>query len=142
MEPGRCRVEIQFGHVVEDVDEHLPDLQHFGFADGRSPGISIVVSPHRGDRRNFSERAKNVRVSDVTCVDDIVAAPQRLDRFRPEKTVSVGDKTDLSCGGRRHWRWLTISRQTRPGDSDDTTDLRLKPPLAFLAPFRKGFPIL
>lgn len=95
LEPRRCRVEIQLGQVVNDVDNRVAYLQHFGFADGRRPGTVVVVSPHRGDRRNFSKRSENVRVADVARVDDIVAAPQRLDRLGPQESMSVGDKTNF-----------------------------------------------
>jgi hypothetical protein len=83
------------------------------------PSGRVVIAAHRGKRRYGIQLGQHCGVADIAGVDDEVAAAQKLGGFRPQQTVSVGNKPDA--------RHRAVSGQTDlfraaggvKGDADD-----------------------
>ena len=93
-EARRRRIEVKVRDVVENIDEDIVSLQHVGLSDSIGPRAFVVVATHHGDWSQTFERFNNLRVSDIACVDNEIAAAKKGDRLRPQETVGIGDEAN------------------------------------------------
>jgi hypothetical protein len=55
----------------------------------------VDVPANRGHRRDCPEAVEDADRADVSCVEDVVDARERVDHLGSQKTVRVGDHADL-----------------------------------------------
>ncbi len=82
METGRDRVQIQLCEIVNDINKNRANVNDLRFAQPGSPSTVVVVAAHRGNGREFSKLLNDVPVTDVTRMDDQVAAAKNIHRLR------------------------------------------------------------
>ena len=93
-EPGRRRVEIQFVHVMQDVDECAANLGNGCRGQRGRPSAGVHIPPHCYYRRNGPQRVQNLGSTHVTRVDDQVRAGQRAHCLRPQQAMRIRDQPD------------------------------------------------
>ncbi len=78
------------------------------------PVAGIDVSSDRSDRRNPTQQADNVRVTNIASVDDMRRPGKPLLSLRPQEPVGVRyDSNPQHCA---------VSLDTRPNDVSDCLD--------------------
>ncbi len=94
----------------DDVDRLLQQLGPKDVREKESPArdrqarnfvtiIIIIIPANERHRRDGAQRVKDVIAADVAGVEDRVHARQRLQRFRTDQSVRVGDDADLWLRG-------------------------------------------
>lgn len=77
---------VRTGEDVRDENRFPPgDLQPFAV---------VHISADERDRGDFTQRVEDVIPADVAGVDDRLGAAERLESFRPDQAVRVGDDAD------------------------------------------------
>jgi len=94
-------IEVKLLSIVQDVKRLAGNFQHFGNGQAIGPSLSINVPANSGERRNLAQLNKDCRITDVSRMNNVVATAERLQGFRAEEAVSVGDDADndLSLAG-------------------------------------------
>src|SRR5919198_2410177 len=90
-EAGGRGFEVEMSQVVDHEDPcpgEVEDRRGRQPAGQRSP---IYVPSHGGDRGDLPERLEDRRVADVTRMNYVVRAAQRLERRRAQQAVGIGD---------------------------------------------------
>jgi len=89
----------------DDVDRFLQQLGSKDVREKKSPAgdgdarnfvtVAIIIIPaNERHRRDGAQRVQDVMAADVAGVEDRIHARQRLQRFRANQTVRVGDDAD------------------------------------------------
>lgn len=92
------RIESQCLHVVQHQDTPALEFHGTGIGKAARPLPFVIVSTHGVNRRDSVQFVQDLRLADVARVDDDAAAAQCIERFGPQQTVGVGDKTDELAG--------------------------------------------
>lgn len=108
-ETGCSRIEIQIVHVMDEIEQALPDLNNFVPGKGVCPFSLIHIAPHRHHRCYFPQPVDYLRIANVSCMDNQTRPFQCFERLRPDQAVRIGYDSDcfsvhvysLSSGGCR-----------------------------------------
>jgi hypothetical protein len=107
VEASSSRIDVDFLHVVKDVNADSLQLQSEVERDLRGPRALVVVSPDRVDRRYGAQLFENLGVADVARMDDVLNARECPDRFGAKQSVRIGDEA---------YRFQWIVRAAQSGD--------------------------
>ena len=69
----RARVNRNRREIVNHQQSHAFDLQRRGSRQSLGPRPAVVVSAHRGERRQVRQCLENPRIADVAGMHDVVA---------------------------------------------------------------------
>ena len=88
------RLEVEFLNAVQHVDGYFADLKNIRSWDFLGPCPVINVAAHHRERRDRGKPVEDLRIANVTGVDDVVGALQSGNRLRAEQAMRVGDDAD------------------------------------------------
>ena len=91
VDPVRGRIGPQVLEIVNDEDRPAGETDRLGFEIFLGPAGRIDVSPDRSHGCDPTQRRDDIGRADVTAVDDMIDASQASFRFRPQKSVSIGN---------------------------------------------------
>ena len=94
VEPALHRVHAELLQVMQNVDAPAVDLDGTRVREPLRPGVSVVVSADRVDRRERFELSQNLGAADIAGVQDELTPAKTRKRFRPELVMGVGDDPD------------------------------------------------
>ena len=83
------RVEVKLRQVMQYVDSVAANFDHVGLGKSVRPSARVIVSAHRSDRRDATERVQHRWISDVAAMNDEVRVAERIKRFRPNQPVGI-----------------------------------------------------
>ena len=94
IDSGSNGIKIEFIQIVDEIEVLSGELDKIGCRQLRRASCAIDVAANRCDRRELAKSIENGRIADVTRVENMIAAAQRIQSFRPQQTVCVGDHAD------------------------------------------------
>lgn len=80
---------------MQNMNRNAADRDEPAFGNIACPIEPVVVSTNRRHRRDLFQLGENVRLADVAGVNYQIGAGERGERFRSEKTVRVGNDSDV-----------------------------------------------
>ena len=92
VKPGRSRIEVECGDIMNYVEDRGTDLKDFRLGNDRCPTSFVIVAANRGCRSDRGELLQDLSATDVSRVNDVVAARKGPYCFRPKQAMSVGDQ--------------------------------------------------
>jgi len=111
VEPRGPRIEVEVGHVVENVQIHFSHPDSLNDRKHLRPKTSIGVPPHRDHARDFPELFKDLRISNIARVDYQVRVLECRDRFGSQQPMCVRyNPNDMLSGLPREYRLQQFSR--------------------------------
>jgi hypothetical protein len=125
VEASGPRVDVDFLHVMEDVNADSLQLQSEVKRDLRRPCALVVVSPYRVDRRYGAQLFENLGAADVARMDDVLNARERTDRFRAKQSVCIGDEA-------YRFQWIVQRRSQAAAALGDRTQRPYRPMISAL----------
>jgi hypothetical protein len=87
-------IEIELGEIVENIECHSAELDHFGFSQFAGPSGFVHVSADGRDWSEIGKAVENFRVADVAGMNDMFRSAQRFKCLRTKQAVRVGDDAD------------------------------------------------
>lgn len=84
VEPALYRIHAELLQVMDHVDPPAVDLDGARVREPLRPGVAVVVSADRVDRRDRFELSQNLGAADIAGVQDELTPAKTLERFRPE----------------------------------------------------------
>lgn len=84
VEAGGSRIQVQSLDIVKNIEEDRARFCYGGIRQIASPVSLIDVSTYRDDGRKFSQSCKNLRLANISCVDDQVGAAKCIQRLRTQ----------------------------------------------------------
>ena len=88
-EAGCGRVEIKLAHIMKDIKPGFLELNCFERPECPGPGSDIDVSSNRNDGRYFSQGLKDLRLPNISGMDNQVRAFQGIDCLRPDQAMRI-----------------------------------------------------
>jgi hypothetical protein len=86
--------QVDLVYVMQDVNADTLQLQRQIQRDLGRPGAFVVVSPDCVHWRQLAQLFENLGSADISGVDDVPDSRKRMDCFRAEQSVRVGDETE------------------------------------------------
>ena len=86
--------QVKLRKIVQNINGDASEFDDFRFGEFAGPRCFVDVAADCGHRRNRSELLENLRLADVSGVNDVIGSPQRGDSFGAKQTVRVGDDAD------------------------------------------------
>ena len=71
VEPGGLWFQIERGEIVEYIDRHAAEFDHFRLCQPSRPRCLVNVAADGGDGRDGCELLKNLRSADVSGMNDV-----------------------------------------------------------------------
>ena len=87
-------VDVEFREIMDDVDEYVTHSDQLGRGEVRRPRLRVVVASDCNQRSHDGEFIENLRLADITAMNDVVAAHEKRARVRPQKPVGIRNKSD------------------------------------------------
>ncbi len=104
----------------KDVRQQNPQVANVHARDLVTVGVVVVAADER-DRRDLAQRVDDMIAADVAGVKDRIDTCQRLQRFRTDQTVRVGDDANARLRG------LAVARSRGAALRDRETPRLLNP---------------
>lgn len=101
MESGCFRVQVESAAIMQHVDGHTANFDHFGCWQRARPRVCIDVAADGGHGGKFRESFKDLRRADITGMEDAIGSAERFDGLRAQQAVGVGDHTNRRLVGFR-----------------------------------------
>jgi hypothetical protein len=92
--------EIEGLEIVQDVDPHPGNLEGCTRGEGLGPVPFVDIAADGRDRGQGAEGLEDGSRADIPCVYDQVRPLKRLDGFRPQESVGIGDQADAAAAHR------------------------------------------
>ena len=93
----RLRFQIQFAQVVQHIDRDATNFKHIGRRNLLRPGFPIHIAANGGNRRNLSQLFQDVRIADVSGMNDVVRSAQGGESFGTKQAMSIRNDADTQC---------------------------------------------
>jgi len=80
--------------VVNDENANPANFHRSGLGQSLSPNAMVDITPNRRDRSNLQKTVEDLRLTNISCVDDQFGALESLDGFGTQQTVGIGDNAN------------------------------------------------
>jgi hypothetical protein len=90
--------QVQLRQVVQHIDGNAAQFNDLRFGEFARPRSFVDVASDGGYGRKRSELLENLRLSDVSGVNNVIAPTQCRERLGTKQAVSVGDNADPDGG--------------------------------------------
>ena len=89
VDADRDRIDGKLREVVDHEDADATDFEAMRPREATRPWPVVVVTAHRGDRRDLAQALENPVTADVAGMHDPVASLQRRDRLVAQQAVRI-----------------------------------------------------
>jgi hypothetical protein len=83
------RLDVELRKIVDDVDECAPDSNHLRFRQMGCPPLPVIVTSDGNQRRHGGKLIENLGRSDVSAMNDVIAADCECSRFSPHEPMCI-----------------------------------------------------
>jgi hypothetical protein len=87
LESGGFRLEIELCEIVEHIDRDTSKFDDFILRQLTRPWTFIDVAADRSKRCDGRELLEDLRVANISCVDDVLRSEQRLEGLRAKQAM-------------------------------------------------------
>ena len=88
------RLQVEFLKTVQHVNGYFADLKHIRRRNFLHPRAVINIAAHGSQRRDGCQLVENLRIADVTGMNDVIGSLQSGESFWAEQAMSIRDHAD------------------------------------------------
>jgi hypothetical protein len=82
-------IDVEFGEIVNHVDEYVAHSDQFGVPQALGPGRGIIVAPDCDEGSHGGQVIENLGITHIAAVHDVVAADEKRTRFGSEQPMGI-----------------------------------------------------
>ena len=98
--------------VVDDENANPANFHRSGLGQSLSPDTMVDIAPNRRDGSNLTKTVKDLRFTNISCVDNQFGALEGLDGFGTQQTMRIGDNANdvglVRALGHLRYQMLTV----------------------------------
>ena len=91
---GRCRHQIEFLEIMDQVKQEVTDLNRIGCGILPAPVRRIDITSNGVAGGDCCQDVDDMRFADIAGVEDDILSLKRLQRLRPHQSMCVGNDAD------------------------------------------------
>ena len=85
----RLRLQIQFAQVMQHTDRDATNFKHISRRNLLCPAFPIYIASDGSNRRNRSQLFQDVKIADISSVNDVVRSAQSGESFGTKQTMGI-----------------------------------------------------